>query len=111
MLSLAMVIGLAGMSHSMYDSVGEWMNAAFNADFFVSPTPDLRLRNLTFLPEIGPLIERLEGVDQVQLIRSARITYRGGPVMVISAEVSKVAQKVIRVPIAGDFDEMHRLTA
>jgi putative ABC transport system permease protein len=111
MLSLAMVVGFGGFTHSMYDSINEWMETALNPDFFVTPTPNLTLRNMTFPQEIGALIEAIDGVDQVQLVRNARVLYRQIPVMAVSIETSKLVQKVRRVPIAGDYDEMNRLVA
>ena len=67
MLSLAMVVGFGGFTHSFYSSVDEWMNNALNPDFFVSPSQNLAARSLTFPEDIGSLIESVEGVEQVQL--------------------------------------------
>jgi putative ABC transport system permease protein len=111
MLSLAMAVGFGGLTHSMYQSIGEWMDNALNPDFFVAPTANLTARSLTFPAETGSLIERVEGVDQVQLVRSARVMYQTRPVMVIAIDTAKVATTVRRVPLAGSLDEMNRLTA
>ena len=42
MLSLALVIGLAGTARGSYARISDWMNTALNPDLFVtsSPTPD-----------------------------------------------------------------------
>src|SRR3989442_63019 len=111
MLSLAMVVGFGGFAHSFYSSVDEWMDNALNPDFFVAPSENLSMRGLTFPEEISSTIEKAEGVDQVQLVRDARVTYRGVPVMVIAIETEKVASTVHRVPVQGTQDEMNRLTA
>jgi putative ABC transport system permease protein len=111
MLSLAMVVGLGGVTHSLYRSFHEWMDNALNPDFFVSPDANLTNRSLTFPPDIVPAIEAVQGVDQVQLVRSARIMYDQRPVLLISVEAEKMRVKVHRVPVAGDADEMERLTA
>ncbi|MBI4473720.1 MAG: FtsX-like permease family protein, partial [Acidobacteria bacterium] len=111
MLSLAMVIGFGGFTHSMYDSIDEWMNTALNPDFFVTPTPNLTMRNLTIAPEIGAVVEAVEGVDQIQLVRSTRVLYKGVPTLVVSVEADKLVTKVRRVPLAGDYGEMNRLVA
>jgi len=111
MLSLAMVVGFGGFAHSFYSSIGEWMDNALNPDFFVAPTENLSMRSLTFPEEISSTIEKTEGVDQVQLVRDARVTYRGVPVMVIAIETEKVASTVHRLPVQGSQDEMNRLTA
>ena len=111
MLSLAMVVGFGGFAHSFYSSVGEWMNDVLNPDFFVTPSANLSERTQTFPSEMGSVIESVEGVDQVQLVRDARVVYRQIPVMVISIESEKVAETVRRVPVAGTANEMNRLTA
>jgi putative ABC transport system permease protein len=111
MLSLAMVVGFAGFSRSMYDSLDEWMTNALNPDFFISPSANLTTRAITFPESIGRTLENLEGVDQVQLVRNARVIYRQSPVMVVSVEAERLAEKVRRVPIAGDLNEMNRRTA
>jgi len=111
MLSVAMVVGFGGFAHSFYSSVGEWMDDALNPDFFVAPSENLSARNLTFHEGIGAVITNVEGVDQVQLVRDARIVYHDVPVMLLVIEAAKVASTVHRVPIEGSLDEMNRLTA
>ncbi len=111
MLSLAMVVGFGGFTHSMYASIGEWMNNALNPDFFIAPSANLTFRALTFPPETALKLEQVAGIDQIQLVRSARVMFRQVPVMVVSVETEKVMTKVRRVPLAGDYDEMNRLTA
>jgi putative ABC transport system permease protein len=111
MLSLAMVVGFGGFAHSFYSSVEEWMDNVLNPDFFVAPSENLATRSLAFPEEIGSVIESVEGVDQVQLVRDARVTYHEIPVMVIAVETAKVAKTVRRIPVAGSLDEMDRLTA
>src|SRR5256884_340702 len=111
MLSLAMVVGFGGFAHSFYSSIQEWMDNALNPDFFVAPSENLATRSLTFPAEISSVIERVDGVDQVQVVRDARVTYHGVPVMVIAIETEKVASTVHRTPVAGSLEEMNRLTA
>jgi putative ABC transport system permease protein len=111
MLSLAAVVGFGGFAHSFYTSVGEWMDTSLNADFFVSPTENLVARTITMPGDIGSVIERVPGVDQVQLMRDARVSYRNIPVMIQSIEIGKAAEKVHRVVVKGRADEMNRLTA
>src|SRR5262249_36146691 len=109
MLSLAMVLGFGGFAHSFYASMNEWLDNALNPDFFVSPTENLTARNVTFSKAIAPAIEKVDGVRQVQLVRDARVNYRGTPVLLIVIETLKVASTVPRVPVEGSLDEMNRL--
>jgi len=111
MLSLAMVVGFGGFAHSFYTSVGEWMDNALNPDFFVSASANLVARTITFPGEMSSIIQNVPGVEQVQLVRNARVSFRDIPVMVIAIEAAKVATTVHRVPIAGTVEEMDRRTA
>jgi putative ABC transport system permease protein len=111
MLSLAMVVGFGGFAHSFYTEVGDWMNSALNPDFFVSPSANLVARAITFPGEMSSVIESVPGVEQVQLVRNARISFRNIPVMVLAIETEKLAKTVHRVPVAGNEDDMNRLTS
>ena len=111
MLSLAMVMGFGCVTDSIHNSLTEWMNTALNPDFFVSPSANLTARSATFPEDIGPLIESVPGVDVVQLVRNARILIHDTPVMLVSIEAEKLSRTVRRVPIAGNADEMNRMTA
>ena len=90
MLSLAMVIGFGGFSTSTYDSLDEWMRNALNPDFFVTPSANLTIRSITIPSSIGSLLESVEGVEQVQLVRSARVLYHGVPNLLVSVEAQKL---------------------
>src|SRR5262245_3473060 len=72
MLSLAMVVSFGGFAHSFYTSVGEWMDNALNPDLFVAPSANVATRSITFPSSLQNVIENVEGVDQVQLVRDAR---------------------------------------
>jgi putative ABC transport system permease protein len=111
MLSISMVVGFGGFAHSFYTSVGEWIDNALNPDFFVSPSANLVTRAITFPGELSSVIGQVPGVEQVQLVRNARVSFRGIPVMIIVIETDKVAQTVHRIPLAGSNDEMNRLTS
>jgi putative ABC transport system permease protein len=111
MLSLAMVVGFGGSAHSFYTSVDEWMANALNPDFFVSASANLVERSITFPGEMASVIASVPGVADVQLVRNARVMFGDAPVMVIAIETQKVGQTVHRVPVAGNVDEMNRLSA
>jgi putative ABC transport system permease protein len=110
-LSLAAVVGYGGFAHSFYASVGEWMDRAFNPDFFLSASANLVSRAITFPGDIGPLIQQVAGVADVQLVRNARVTFRNVPVMVIAVEADKVGKTVRHIVVAGSSEEMNRLTS
>jgi len=111
MLSLAMVVGFGGFAHSFYASVGDWMDNALNPDLFISATPNLVDRGVTFPGELLSLIESVEGVEQAQLVRSARLNYRQVPVLLVAVEIEKVAKTVKHAVVNGTQEEMDRLSA
>ncbi len=45
-------------------------------------------------------------------MRSARIVFRGGPIMLVSVEMDRLSRRTRqRRPVAGDFEQMHHLAA
>jgi putative ABC transport system permease protein len=111
MLSLALAIAFAGMAQASYSSVINWMNVALNPDLFVMPSQNVVIRTIRFPAEMGRDLEAIRGVNRVQLVRDARIVFRGTPVMIIAVEVESIAQTSARTPVAGDASEMYRLAA
>jgi putative ABC transport system permease protein len=107
MLSLAMVVGFGGFTNSFYTSVDEWMETVVNPDFFISPSPNLTTRAITFPSTLGPLVHRVEGVDHVEVVRYARVPVREIPVLLIAMESDQVIR---RIPLSGSLEEMNRLT-
>jgi putative ABC transport system permease protein len=56
-------------------------------------------------------LKAITGVERVQMVRDARIMFRGTPVMIVAAEVSSIAETSKRDPVAGDAASMYQLTA
>jgi putative ABC transport system permease protein len=111
MLSLSMTIGLGGVSKASYESIADWMGTALNPDLFVTASPTLTSRSFLFPAALGPTIGQVDGVEQVQSVRTPRIRFRGTPVLLIAVEVQKWAARAGRRPIEGRPDEAYRLTA
>lgn len=110
MLSLAMVVGFGGFTHSFYSSINEWIDTALNPDFFVSSGTNLKV-NTTFPADIESVIQAVPGVSEVQLVRNSRLTVDKIPVLVIAIETEKAAKSSRRIPTAGNVEEMNALTA
>ena len=111
MLSVALVIGLAGTARASYGSIVQWMATAFNPDFFVSPTEKITERSYRFPPSIGEQIRALPGVAEVQFVRLARIMYRNRPIMLTAVDVEGLHQRAKLQALEGDTDEMYRMAA
>jgi putative ABC transport system permease protein len=111
MLSLALVVAFAGMARASYSSIIDWMDAALNPDLFVIPTQDIVIRTLRFPPDMSPELEAIPGVARVQMVRDARIVFRGTPVMIVATDVKSLAETVRRTPVEGDASAMYQETA
>jgi putative ABC transport system permease protein len=111
MLSVAMVVAFGGLTRAIYLSVAEWLDTALNPDLFVSASEDLTNRTFTFPPETAAAIAQIPGVTQTQKVRSARVLFRGVPVMLVAVEVGKLSRTVHRTAIAGDMNAAYRLAA
>jgi putative ABC transport system permease protein len=111
MLSLALAVAFAGMAQASYSSVINWMNVALNPDLFVMPSQNVVVRTIRFPSEMGAELEAIPGVSRVQLVRDARIVFRGTPVMIVAVDVESIAQTSARKPVAGSAPEMYRLAA
>ena len=111
MLSLALVVAFAGMARASYDSILGWMNTALNPDLFVVPSQNISVRTFRFPASMGPELAAVAGVSRVQMVSDMRIIFRRTPIMAVALEVESVAQTARRTPVAGNEDDMYRLTA
>ncbi|MCC6860547.1 MAG: FtsX-like permease family protein [Bryobacterales bacterium] len=112
MLSLALVIGLAGLARAGYAAIQEWLDTTLNPDLYVSASSNLVTRSYHFPDSMTSELRALEGVEEIQRVRSSRILFRGGVVMLVSLEMESIARRTPRRrPVAGDLAAMHRLAA
>ena len=111
MLALALVVGFGGVARSVYFSVVDWLDSALNPDLFVTPTENLANRAFTFPAEMGPEVAGIDGVREVQLLRSARVLFRKTPVTLYSIEMAKLWRTSRRRTLVGDPVQAHRLAA
>jgi putative ABC transport system permease protein len=111
MLSLALAIGFAGIARASYNQIAEWLNTAFNPDLFVGASQNFTARGFRFPASMGDQIRTIEGVAEVQRVRTARVLFRGSPVMLIAVEVESLQRRAPRRPVEGDAGRMYRLAA
>ena len=111
MLSLALVVGQAGVARGSFDSIDEWMNNTLNPDLFLSTTQNIASQGAHFPASMQQEVESVPGIAEVQAVRMPRIRFHDLPVMLVSAEIPKLAARVKRHMVAGDESEMNRLAA
>ena len=111
MLSLALAVGFAGVSRGIYDSLIEWMRHTLNPDLYVSPSRSITAKTFRFPASMAGELRSLEGVEEVQPVRNARVMIGGEPVMAVSLDIGAIARRVRVKPVEGDRDEMVRLAS
>jgi len=110
-LSVALVIGLGGISRASYASIGAWVQTSLNPDFFISGSEAVTQRSFRFPESFADEVARVEGVEEVQPVRSTRIVYQGTPVMLVAAEIEKIARRVQPRVVEGDRETMYAAAA
>ena len=110
MLSLALVVTLGGIAKASYDSIMDWTTTALNPDLFVTASQSLSERNFRFPPALGDALASIEGIDEVQRVRSHRINYKGTPVMIVAVDAKSLGDRARRPPVEGP-PEMYELAA
>jgi putative ABC transport system permease protein len=111
MLSLALVISLAGLARSSYKSISEWMRIALNPDLFVSTAESVTARSFVFPASLGDGLRSIDGVAEVQFVRSARVLVKNTPIMLVAADISSLGRRARLPAIVGNSDEMYRLAS
>jgi putative ABC transport system permease protein len=111
MLSLALVVGQGGVARGSLDSIDEWMNNTLNPDLFLSTTENIAPQGAHFPASMQREVESVPGVAEVQAVRMPRIQFHNLPVMLVSAEIKKIAGRVKRHVTEGNEADMNRLTA
>jgi putative ABC transport system permease protein len=110
-LSVALVIGLGGISRASYATIGVWVQTSLNPDFFITGSETITQRSFRFPESFAREVEQVEGIDEVQPVRSTRIIYQGTPVMLVAADVEKIARRVRARVVEGDRQTMYAKTA
>ena len=109
MLSLALVVSLSGLTRASYDSISEWMRIALNPDLFVSTAETVTARSFVFPASLGPKLQRgVDGVGDVQLVRSVRVLVKKAPIMLVAVDIASLARHAKLPAVEGDTEEMYR---
>jgi putative ABC transport system permease protein len=107
-LALAQVIGIGGMARSSYDSITDWLNTALNPDLFVTGSQNLSDRSSRYPASLGDELRRIDGIAEVQRVRSVKISMDGRPALLIAVELDSIGRRAYLPPVAGDRSTMYR---
>ena len=111
MLSLALVISLSGLARSSYEAISDWTRIALNPDLFVTTAQSVSARTFVFPASLGDGLRKIQGVGEVQSVRSVRVNVKASPVMLLALDVESMEQHAKLPSVQGDPHEMYRLTA
>ena len=112
MLSLALVVAIAGAARATVASIEEWTDTSFNADLLLLTSDSLSSRSFHFPASMQAQLEAMPGIDEVQPVRSVRFPVHGWPVMIIGLKMEEAARRnPSRHVVAGNFQDMHRRAA
>jgi putative ABC transport system permease protein len=109
MLSLGQVIGLGGVGRESYTSIVDWLDTALNPDLFVAGSQNLSDRTFRFPYSLAARITAVQGVEDVQPVRSLRINVGGTPVLLIVVDVGSFERRGRRATVAEDPRGMYTL--
>lgn len=110
MLSLGQVIGLGGIGRESYNSIVNWLDTALNPDLFVSGSQNLSDRTFRFPVTVGGELAAIDGVADVQSVRSLRLNVRGTPVLLIVFDTASFERRGHRPTVAEDPRGMYALS-
>ena len=110
MLSLALVIGQGGIASATFQSISEWTTNTLNPDLFVSASESLAARDFHFPDSMYRELEKVPGIHEVTPVRTARVQFRGKPVMIVGVELLKI-RRVHGNEVSGDPQAMYTLAA
>jgi len=111
MLSIALVVALAGLTQSSYVSLHKWMTVALNPDLFVSPSESITARSFRFPESMAADLRAIPGIGEVQSVHDARIEIRGAQVLLVAVDAQSLARRARLRPMAGDPNRMYQVVA
>ena len=106
MLSLGLVISLAGASRSSYDSIRDWMDTTLSPDLFLAPSETITARSFTFPGSLYDELKRVPGIDTLQRVRNFRLRVKGSPVLLIAGDLESIHSRVRSKVMAGNDGTM-----
>jgi len=111
MFSTGLIVSLGGISQSSYESVSDWVDTSLNPDLFVSASENLVERSFHFPDSMTSQLAAIGGVEEVSRMRTIKVQIRDASAMLVATDIQKLANRTRgRSVVAGNFDEMHRLT-
>jgi putative ABC transport system permease protein len=111
MLSTGFVISLGGISLGAYQSVVDWVNSFLNSDLLVLASDNGTNRSFHFPDAMTTALASIEGVADVQRMRSNKVLVNGASILLVAIDMEKATARTRGRAMAGDPERMYRLAA
>jgi putative ABC transport system permease protein len=111
MLSSGLVVSLGGISRGVYGSVVDWVDSFLNSDLLVLASENGTNRSFHFPDAMTPALSSLEGVADVQRMRSNKVSVKGASILMVAIDMDKAAGHGSGRVVAGDVRQMYQTAA
>jgi putative ABC transport system permease protein len=111
MLSTGLVINLGGISRGIYESVVDWVDSFLNADLLVLASENGTNRSFHFPDDMTSALASLDGVADVQRMRSNKVSVKGASVLMVAIDMDKAVYRSSGRVVAGDLKQMYQVAA
>jgi putative ABC transport system permease protein len=111
MLSLAVAVAMGGLARASTESIADWVETALDPDLFVTTSPTMTVRDFLFPAFLAPTIRQVEGVAEVQAVRTPRVVFRKTPVLMVAIDMAQWSRHGRRRVVEGDEKGMFEATA
>ncbi|MDX2180592.1 MAG: FtsX-like permease family protein [Bryobacteraceae bacterium] len=111
MLSVSLVVALGGLARASHGAIRQWADIALNPDFFVTAAETVTARTFTFPAALADGLRTVEGVEEVQPVRTLRVTVKNGGVLLMAADVAAIERRAKLPAVEGDSATMYPETA
>ena len=111
MLSSGFVVSLGGISQGVYGSVVDWVDSFLNSDLLVLASENGTNRSFHFPDVMTPALSSLEGVADVQRMRSNKVSVKSASILMVAIDMNKAAAHGSGRVVAGDVKRMYQTAA
>jgi putative ABC transport system permease protein len=111
MLSTGLAVSLGGVSRGVYRSVVDWIDTFLNSDLLVLASENGTNRSFHFPDTMTAALTSLDGVAEVQRMRSNKVSVKGASVLMVAIDMGKTAERGGGRVVAGEVKQMYRRAA
>jgi putative ABC transport system permease protein len=106
MVSVALVLSLAGMIHSFRRSYKIWLDSVINADLYISASDRFFSKSHRIPPEFEDIVASVPGVRWVEPLRMIRLEFRDRGPILATLPLGKTYRRLDPLQIAGRREDL-----